>query len=44
MPLARSPDTTAMNTVVKGNSTPEAALKEASAMVQESINALRKGR
>jgi len=33
-----------MNKVVKGNSTPEAALQEASATVQQSINALRKGR
>jgi len=39
-----SPATTAMNKVVKGNATPEAAIKEASKMVQESINALRKGR
>jgi arabinogalactan oligomer/maltooligosaccharide transport system substrate-binding protein len=44
MTMVWSPVTTAMNKVVKGNSTPEAALQEASATVQQSINALRKGR
>jgi arabinogalactan oligomer/maltooligosaccharide transport system substrate-binding protein len=44
MTMVWSPATTAMNKVVKGNATPEAALKEASSAVQESINALRKGR
>lgn len=44
MTMVWSPATTAMNKVVKGNATPEAAIKEASKMVQESINALRKGR
>jgi maltose-binding protein MalE len=33
-----------MNKVVKGNATPEAALKEATSTVQDSINALHKGR
>lgn len=44
MTMMWSPVTTAMNKVVKGNATPEAALKEASDAIQESINALRKGR
>jgi len=44
MTMMWSPATTAMNKVVKGNATPEAALKEASDTIQESINALRKGR
>jgi arabinogalactan oligomer/maltooligosaccharide transport system substrate-binding protein len=44
MTMMWSPATTAMNKVVKGNATPEAALKEASDAIQESINALRKGR
>lgn len=44
MTMMWSPATTAMNKVVKGNATPEAAIKEASAAIQESINALRKGR
>jgi arabinogalactan oligomer/maltooligosaccharide transport system substrate-binding protein len=44
MTMVWSPATTAMNKVVKGNATPEAAIKEASKAVQESINALRKGR
>jgi arabinogalactan oligomer/maltooligosaccharide transport system substrate-binding protein len=44
MTMMWSPVTTAMNKVVKGNATPEAALKEASDATQESINALRKGR
>jgi arabinogalactan oligomer/maltooligosaccharide transport system substrate-binding protein len=44
MTMVWSPATTAMNKVVKGNSTPEAALQEAGATVQQSIDALRKGR
>jgi len=44
MTMMWSPVTTAMNKVVKGNASPEAALKEASDAIQESINALRKGR
>ena len=44
MTMMWSPATTAMNKVVKGNATPEAALKEASDAIQESIKALRKGR
>ncbi|HTN93985.1 MAG TPA: extracellular solute-binding protein [Gallionella sp.] len=43
MTMMWSPATTAMNKIVKGNATPEAALKEASNAIQESINALRKG-
>jgi arabinogalactan oligomer/maltooligosaccharide transport system substrate-binding protein len=43
MTMVWSPVTTAMNKVVKGNATPEAALKEAADTVQESVNALRKG-
>lgn len=44
MTMMWSPATTAMNKVVKGNATPEAAIREASGAIQESINALRKGR
>ncbi len=44
MTMVWSPATTAMNKIVKGNSTPEAAVKEAADAVQESINALRKSR
>lgn len=44
MTMMWSPVTTAMNKVVKGNATPEAALKEASDAIQQSIDALRKGR
>jgi len=44
MTMMWSPVTTAMNKIVKGNATPEAALKDASDAIQESINALRKGR
>ena len=44
MTMMWSPATTAMNKIVKGNATPEAALKEASDAIQQSINALRKGR
>jgi len=44
MTMMWSPATTAMNKIVKGNATPEAALKEASDAIQKSINALRKGR
>lgn len=42
MTMVWSPATTAMNKIVKGNATPEAAMKEAAATIQESINALRK--
>lgn len=44
MTMVWSPATTAMNKIVKGNATPEAALKEASDAIQESITALHKGR
>jgi len=44
MTMMWSPATTAMNKIVKGNATPEAALKEAADAIQENINALRKGR
>ena len=44
MTMMWSPVTTAMNKVVKGNASPEAALKEASDAIQDSINALHKGR
>jgi arabinogalactan oligomer/maltooligosaccharide transport system substrate-binding protein len=43
MTMVWSPATTAMNKIVKGASTPEAALKEASETIQTSVNALRKG-
>lgn len=43
MTLMWSPATTAMNKIVKGSATPEAAIKEASGAIQESIKALRKG-
>ena len=36
--------TTAMNKIVKGNATVEAALKEAAGSVQESVAALRRGK
>ncbi len=42
MTMVWSPATTAMNKIVKGNATAEAALKEAAGAMQESINALRK--
>jgi arabinogalactan oligomer / maltooligosaccharide transport system substrate-binding protein len=42
MTMVWSPATTAMNKIVKGNATVEAALKEAAATMQESIAALRK--
>jgi len=44
MTMVWSPATTAMNKITKGNSTPEAAIKEAADSIQESINALRKAR
>lgn len=44
MTMVWSPATTAMNKIVKGNATPEAALKEAAATINESIAALRKSR
>ena len=44
MTMVWSPVTTAMNKVVKGNATPEVALKEATGTIQNSITALRKGR
>jgi arabinogalactan oligomer/maltooligosaccharide transport system substrate-binding protein len=44
MTMVWSPATTAMNKIVKGNATPEAAIKEAAEAIQESINALRKSR
>lgn len=44
MTMVWSPATTAMNKIVKGNATVEAALKEAAGSIQDSINALRKGR
>ncbi len=44
MTMVWSPVTTAMNKIVKGNATVEAALREASGAIQESINALRRSR
>lgn len=42
MTMVWSPATTAMNKIVKGNASIEAALKEAHASIQEGIDALRK--
>jgi arabinogalactan oligomer/maltooligosaccharide transport system substrate-binding protein len=44
MTMVWSPATTAMNKIVKGNASVEAALKEAAATIQDSISALRKGK
>jgi arabinogalactan oligomer/maltooligosaccharide transport system substrate-binding protein len=44
MTMVWSPATTAMNKIVKGNASVEAALKEASDSIQDSINALRKSK
>lgn len=44
MTMVWSPATTAMNKIVKGNASVEAALKEAAGSIQDSINALRKGK
>jgi arabinogalactan oligomer/maltooligosaccharide transport system substrate-binding protein len=44
MTMVWSPATTAMNKIVKGNATVEAALKEAAGTMQESIAALRKAK
>jgi arabinogalactan oligomer/maltooligosaccharide transport system substrate-binding protein len=44
MTLMWSPVTTAMNKIVKGASTPEAAMGEAQKGVMEGLAALRKGR
>ncbi len=44
MTMVWSPATTAMNKIVKGNATVEAALKEAQSTIQDSVNALRKGK
>ena len=44
MTLMWSPVTTAMNKIVKGSATPEAALKEAQETVKTNIGKLRKGR
>ncbi|MCU0968048.1 MAG: extracellular solute-binding protein [Rubrivivax sp.] len=44
MTMVWSPATTAMNKIVKGNATVEAALKEASTSIQEGISALRKSK
>jgi arabinogalactan oligomer/maltooligosaccharide transport system substrate-binding protein len=44
MTMVWSPATTAMNKIVKGNASVEAALKEAAATMQESIAALRKSK
>jgi arabinogalactan oligomer/maltooligosaccharide transport system substrate-binding protein len=44
MTMVWSPATTAMNKIVKGNATVEAALREAQATIQDSVNALRKGK
>lgn len=44
MTMMWSPATTAMNKIVKGNASPEAAIKEAADAIQDSINALHKGR
>ena len=43
MTLMWSPVTTAMNKIVKGSASPEAALQEAQKQVAASIAALRKG-
>jgi len=42
MTMVWSPATTAMNKIVKGNASVEAALKEAAGTINDSINALRK--
>lgn len=44
MTMVWSPATTAMNKIVKGNASVEAALKEAAGTMQDSIAALRKGK
>lgn len=44
MTMVWSPATTAMNKIVKGNATVEAALKEAAGTMQDSIAALRKSK
>lgn len=44
MTMVWSPATTAMNKIVKGNASIEAALKEASGTMQDSISALRKSK
>jgi arabinogalactan oligomer / maltooligosaccharide transport system substrate-binding protein len=44
MTMVWSPATTAMNKIVKGNATVEAALKEAAGTMQDGIAALRKGK
>jgi arabinogalactan oligomer / maltooligosaccharide transport system substrate-binding protein len=44
MTMVWSPATTAMNKIVKGNASVDAALKEASGTIQESISALRRGK
>jgi arabinogalactan oligomer/maltooligosaccharide transport system substrate-binding protein len=44
MTMVWSPVTTAMNKIVKGNATVEAALKEAADAIGESVAALRKGK
>ena len=44
MTMVWTPATTAMNKIVKGNASVEAALKEAAASMQDSIGALRKGK
>lgn len=44
MTMVWSPATTAMNKIVKGNATVDAALKEAAGSIQEGITALRKGK
>jgi arabinogalactan oligomer/maltooligosaccharide transport system substrate-binding protein len=44
MTMVWSPVTTAMNKIVKGNASVEAALKEAAGSIQDSINALRKSK
>ena len=44
MTMVWSPATTAMNKIVKGNASVEAALKEAAGTMQDGIAALRKGK
>jgi len=44
MTMVWSPVTTAMNKIVKGNATVEAALKEADGTIKDSVAALRKGK
>ena len=44
MTMVWSPATTALNKIVKGSASPEAAIKEAQSTIQESVDTLRKSR